>query len=47
MIGVGVNYKRIGLDINYNGTERTFLNGPGVIHYKMPSFIMNLRCQIN
>lgn len=47
MIGVGVNYRRIGIDINYNGTERTFQSGPGVIHYKMPSFMMNLRFQLN
>ncbi|HEY1055089.1 MAG TPA: porin family protein [Emticicia sp.] len=50
MIGVGLNYKRIGLDINYNGTERTAYYTIGIAgpaHFKMPSFMMNLRFQIN
>jgi len=50
MMGVGVNYKKIGLDINYSGSERTTTYGngiPGTSHYRMPSFIMNLRFQIN
>jgi hypothetical protein len=50
MIGAGVNYKKLGIDINYNGTERIATYGtttPGPAHYRMPSFMINLRFQIN
>ncbi|MFD2522408.1 outer membrane beta-barrel protein [Emticicia soli] len=46
VIGAGISYKKVGLDINYNASEKIY-RGYGIYHYKIPSIVFNLRYTIN